>query len=152
MDKSVKTILTGIAIPVFGLALLGLTFLLDAQFQNLIDRFFPHSYNMNVNWFPPFKHILFLVLIMTVSFFILKAKKLKDFYKAVYSTVPTAVLLATAGLSLYGWPIVQYSVCVLIYAAIILYSLKTKKSWMYGYAVTLVALTLLIMVVAGVEI
>lgn len=152
MNKNVKTALTVVAIPVLSYLLLVLTFIVDAAFQHLIDRFFPPTYNMESNWLPPSKHIMFLVLVLIISFFILRAKKLKDFYKAVYSSVPTGVLLATAGLSLYSWPAVQYSVCVLIYAVIIFYLFKTKRSWMYFYAVSAVALSLLLMTVFGVEI
>lgn len=147
-----KTALTVVAIPVLSYILLGLAFLVDAVFQNLINRFFLPSYDVDVKWFPPSKHILFLVLILIISIFILRAKKFKDFYKAVYSSVPTGVLFATVGLSLYRWAAVQYSVCVLIYAFIILYLFKTKRSWMYFYAVSAVALTLLLMNIFGVEI
>jgi len=152
MNKNVKTALTVIAIPVLSYLLLGLTFIVDAVFQNLINRLFSPSYNMDVKWFPPSKHILFFVLILVISIFIFRTKKLKDFYKAVYSSVPTGVLLATAGLSLYRWPVAQYSVCALLYAAVIFYLIKTKRSWMYFYAVSAVALTLLLMTVFGVEI
>lgn len=152
MNKNVKTALTVIAIPVLSYLLLGMIFMVDAVYQNLINRLFPPSYNMDVKWFPPSKHILFLVLILVISIFIFRAKKLKEFYKAVYSSVPTGFLLATAGLSLYRWPAAQYSVCVLLYAAIILYLIKTKRSWMYFYSVSAVALSLLLMTVFGVEI
>lgn len=152
MNKNVKIALTALAIPVLSYFLLTLTFLVDAGFQHLIDRLFQPTYSAETNWLPPSKHIMFLVLILVISFFILRAKKLKDFYKAVYSSVPTGFLLATAGLSLYRWPAVQYSVCVLIYAVILFYLFKTKRSWMYFYAVSAVALSLLLMNAFGVEI
>jgi hypothetical protein len=152
MNKKVRNVLTVLAIPVLSYLLLSLTFLVDALFQNLINLLIPHSITIDANWIPPIKHTLFLVLILLISFFILRAKKIKDFYKAVYLSVPTGFLLATAGLSLYRWPVVQYSVCALLYAAVILYLIKTKRSWMYFYSVSAVALSLLMMTVFGVEI
>lgn len=152
MNKNLKTALTVVAVPVFGFILLNLTFILDAGYQFLINRFFPHNYDMEISWFPPAKHASFVVIILVISFFVFRAKKLKDIYKAIYACVPTAVTLVTVGMFLNHWQILVYIVSAVIYAAIILFLFLKKKPWVYWYSVTLTAAVLLIMAVTGVEI
>lgn len=106
---------------------------------------------MTTQWFPISKHILFVMIIALISWFVFKSK-LKELHKAIYSTVPTAVILVTGGMFLYRWPIISYIVGVLIYGIIIFYLYKTKKSWLFYYAVTWVALVLLIMGILGIDI
>lgn len=150
--KSVlKNVLTFIAIPVVGYILLLLTFMLDALFQMAINRFLPFNYNMTVYWLPISKHILFAAIILIIALFVFKSK-LKDLYKAVFASVPTAVILITEGIFLYRWPAVEYSICLLTYGIIIFYIYKTKRSWIYYYSVSWVALALLVMAISGVEI
>lgn len=150
--KSVlKNVLTFIAIPAAGYILLLLTFMLDALFQMAINRFFPLNYNMTVYWLPISKHILFAVIILILALLVFKSK-LKDSYKAVFAAVPTAVILITEGIFLYRWPAVEYIICPLTYGIIIFYLYKTRKSWIYYYSVSWVALALLVMAITGVEI
>lgn len=152
MNRKLKTAFTVVVVPVVGFILLGLTFILDAGYQFLINRFFPHNYDMDVSWFPPIKHLTFFVIVLVVSYFIFKAKKLKDIYKAVYACVPTAVILVSVGIFLYEWQMLVYGLSALIYAAIILYLILKKKPWFYWYSVTWTAAVLLIMAVTGTEI
>lgn len=70
--------------------------------------------------------------------------RLGELYKAAYSTVPVAVALVTTGMFLYRWPILAYSVGAIIVGAVILYLHRTKKNWLYYYAVILIASVLLI--------
>lgn len=146
-----KRIFTLIAIPILGYILLNLTFIFDFLFQSMLDKFFPIDYNMTCAWFPMGKHILFMVIIALISWFILKSN-LKELYKAIYSAVPTAVILVTVGMFLYHWPIIEYVVSMLILGIIIFYLYKTKKSWIFYYAVTWVALGLLVMSILGMDI
>jgi len=152
MNGKLKTVLTVAAVPVFGFILLNLTFMFDYGYQSLINRFFPHNYDMDVSWFPPAKHISFVVVILVISFFIFRAKKLKDIYKAIYACVPAAVVLVTIGMFLNHRQILVYIVSAAVYAAIMLYLFLKKKPWVYWYSVTLTAAVLLIMAVTGVEI
>lgn len=123
----------------------------DFLIQSLIDLFFPSDYNMNIQWFPLSKHILFVMIIALISWFVFKSK-LKKLHKAIYSTVPTAVILVTVGMFFYQWPIISYIVGILIYGIIIFYLYKTKKSWLFYYAVTWVVLVLLIMSIFRIDI
>lgn len=151
----IKNILSVIIITLFGFVLLNLTFILDFLFQGLIDAivnlFTKTDFNMAWPWFPPLKHGLFVVVIGLVSWLVFKSK-LKDIYKATYLTVPTAVILVTIGMSFYRWPVAVYSICGVLVAGILYFFYRTKKPWLYCYAVIIVSLVLLIMNLTGTEI
>lgn len=154
-NKVFKKILSAIAVTFFGFILLNLTFLFDAFYQGIIRRiigfFLALGPETNLYWFPPLMHGSFVVIIGLISWFVFKSK-LKVLYKAIYMTVPVAVVLATIGIFFYRWPIIPYSVGGLFSFGILYYFYKTKKPWLYYYSVILVNLTLLIMGIMGVDI
>jgi len=151
----VKNILSAIAVAIFGLILLNLTFIFDALYQGLIRRivglFISLDPDMRLYWFPPLMHGSFVVIIGLISWFVFRSK-LKMLYKAVYMTVPVAVVLVTLGIFLYGWPIVLYSVGSLLCICTLYYFFRTKQPWLYYYTVVLVGLTLAIYTLLGGEI
>lgn len=151
----VKNVLSALAVAFFGFILLNLTFLLDFLFQSVVDRivrfFTPDDFNMAWRWFPPAKHVMFVVIIGLISWPILRSK-LGTLYKAIYLTVPLAVILVTVGIFLYSWPIVSYLVGGLITIGILYYLYRTRQPWLYYYSVVLVALTLMIFTLLGGEI
>jgi hypothetical protein len=122
-----------------------------AVFQMLVHKLFSLDYNSAIRWFPISRHVSFAFIIMLIAWFVFKSK-LKDFYKAVYAMVPTAVILVTTGILLYQWPMVLYVIGTIFYGTIIIYLYKTKKSWIFYYAVTLVSAALLILGVLGIDI
>jgi len=146
-----KNIFYAVVIAFFGFILLNLTILFDFLIQSAIDQFFPAGLNMTSRWYPPVKHIIFVAIIALISWGVFKSR-LGELYKATYSTVPVAVALVTTGMFLYRWPILAYGVSAVILGAIILYLNRTKKTWLYYYAVILVASVLLIMGLLGVDI
>ncbi len=146
-----KNIFYAVAIAFFGFILLNLTFIFDWLIQTVIDQFFPADFNMTKTWYPPIKHLIFVVIMALISWGVFKSR-LSAIYKAIYTTVPVAVALVTTGIFLYRWPILAYSVSAVIVGAIILYLYRTKKTWLYYYAVILMASVLLIMSILGVEI
>jgi hypothetical protein len=155
-DKKIMyTILYILAIPIFGYILLGLTFLLDALFQGLIDfliNLFIHlNPNMTLYWYPPLKHSLFVVLIGIISWFIFKSE-LKDIYKAIYLFVPMATVYVTLGIFFYTIPFLPYILSFLVFLGVLHYIHKKKLSWIYYYSLLLISLLMLIVALAGVEI
>jgi hypothetical protein len=150
-----KNISIIIAMPILGFILLNLTFMFDALFQSILRtilrKFITFNYNTIASWIPISMHMSFALLILVISWFILKSK-LKDLYKAVYSPVPVAVILVTEGIFLYHWSAVVYIVGALTYGIIILYLYKTKKSWYFYYSVSWITLALLIIGILGVDI
>jgi hypothetical protein len=154
-NPHVKNILSAVAVAGFGFVLLGLTFLFDFLFQSLVDgvtRLFTSAdFNMAWYWFPPTKHAMFVVIIGLISWPIFRSK-LGVLYKAMYMTVPLAVIFATIGIFLYHWPIVPYLVGGLFTVGLLFYFYRTKQPWLYYYTLILVALSLMIFTLLGGEI
>jgi len=161
----VKGILSILAVTVIGFFLLNLAFILDALFQGLIDAvvsiFYPIDYDMLFNyeavyWYPPLKHGLFVVLIGIISWYVFRSK-LGDVWKATYMVVPMATVLLTIGIFtsvLPGalWPLVSISLGTLFTLVVLYYLYRTKQPWIYYYSAMAMALTMLMVVLFGVEI
>jgi hypothetical protein len=151
----VKNILSALAVAGFGFVLLNLAFILDFLFQSLIIaiiKLFVHiEPAMDLVWFPPVMHVAFVILISVISWFVFRSK-LRVLYKAIFMTVPAAVVLVTIGMFLYRWPLVSYPLGVLSTIATLYYFYRSKQPWLYFYAVILVALALLAMNLTGQEI
>lgn len=149
----VKNILSVIAVVVGGMILLNLTFMFDYGFQSLLKFIFYRNTDliMTVPWLPGLQHGLFVVLIGFISWLIFRTKW-PTLVKAIYLPVPTAVVLATVGISTYQWPWLSYGLGGLIVITTLYYFFRTKQPWLYYFAVILVAIALLIMGITGQEI
>lgn len=154
-SKLAKNILSVLAVAVFGLILLNLTFIFDALYQGVIrgivQLFIPLTPDTNIFWLPGLFHGSFVVVIGIISLFVFKSK-LKVLYKAIYMTVPVAVVLATVGIFFYQWPIIPYLLGTLIVIGTLYYFYRTKQPWLYYYTVILVSLALAIFSLSGGEI
>lgn len=150
-----KNILSVVAITFFGFVLLNLTFVLDFLFvtaiTKLINLFTSIDLAITYGWYPPVMQGLFIITIGLVSWLVFRSK-LGTFLKAAYLTIPTAIALATVGMSLYRWPVVVYSLSGLLVIITLYYFYRTKKPWLYWYAIIIVSFALLIMVLTGAEI
>lgn len=146
-----KGILMAIAVAVLGMVLLYLIFFLDYFYNLLFDFVLPMLNNIDIRWIPPLRHIIFLIIILAVSSFILK-KKLPIVFKAALAMVPVAMTFVTIGMFLSDLPILLYGFCLWIYIGIVLYLRRKKKPWQYFYSVTLIAAVLLIMAILGIDI
>jgi hypothetical protein len=151
---AVRNVLPAIGIAFLGFILLNLTFMLDYLFHisiiGLVKLFTSQDPGMRSVWFPPAMHIAFTVLIGLISWIIFRSR-LNNFFKATFLTVPSAVVLVTAGMFLYRLPIIAYSLSSLLVAGILFIFYRTKMSWLFSFAVILVALTLLISNLLGME-
>jgi len=151
----VKNIFSALAVAVFGFILLNITFLFDALYQGilrgLIGLFVPLNLDMNLYWFPPLMHISFVVIIGLISWFIFKSK-LKLIYKAIFMTVPLAVVFATIGMFLYKWIWAVYLLGILFGAGVLYYLYRTKQPWIYYYTLILISLLMFLVILFGVEI
>jgi hypothetical protein len=130
----VKNIVSALAVTVFGAVLLILTFLLDFLAVMVIGQFlgpFLQAGFERTFWFPPLTQAVFALVVAVITWAVFKAK-LPEIYKAAYTIVPTAVAL--------------------VVAAILAYLYRARESWIYHYAVLLVALVLLIMGLTGTDI
>lgn len=146
-----NNILAVLAIAVLGFILLNLVFLLNFLLFRLSDIIIPHESVPSIPWYPFVRHVFFLLLILLLSWFILRTK-LRPFYKAVYLTVPVAVTLATAGMLLYNWPVLTYVTGAFVTGGILFYLFRNRLHWYYYYTTLLVALTLLVFSLSGADI
>lgn len=157
-NSIVKNILSALAVAGFGFILLNAAFIFNFLFQRLVgaiigfftpldlfDLFRSHP------WFPPLMHFSFVAIIGIISWLIFRTK-LGVLYKAIYMTVPLAVVYVTFGMFLYRWPAAAYSLSGLFTLGILYYFYRTKQPWLYYYTVILVSLTLLIFNLSGGEI
>lgn len=150
----VKNVLFALAVAVFGFVLLNLAFLFAAVFQKFIDilaRIFFVSETEAPQWYFILRHLLFVVVILLITWLVFRTK-LQPIYKAIFMTVPIAVVYVTIGLLLYEMPVFLYVICGLITVGLLYYFIRNKKSWLYSYTVILVAVALLIMTLTGAEI
>jgi len=94
---------------------------------------------------------LFVGVIGVISWFVFRSK-LGVLYKAIFMTVPLAVVFATLGIFLYRWPIAAYSLGGLFAIGVLYYFYRTKQPWLYYYTVILIGITMLLVGLLGVEI
>jgi len=151
----IKNILSALAVAFFGFILLNLAFLFDYLFQSairlLIRIFTPADLYMKFTWFPPAMHFLFVIVIGLISWLVFRSK-LRVLFKAIYMTVPLAVVFVTLGMFLYPWPLIALFLGGLFAIGILYYFYLTKQPWLYYYTVILVGLTLAIFSLLGGEI
>ncbi|RPJ63459.1 MAG: hypothetical protein EHM12_02265 [Dehalococcoidia bacterium] len=148
INPRVKNILSALAVAVLGFILLNITFLLNFLLFKLIDLSLPHELVSAFQWFPMVRHALFLVIIMLVSWAVLRSK-LSTLYKAIYLIVPVAVVIVSIGIFMYQWPPAAYLVAGIFTAGILFYLYCMRQPWLYYYAVLLVALTLMVFTLLG---
>lgn len=150
-----KNILSALAVAGFGFVLLNLTFLFDALYQGIIRRlvglFMPLDYSGPQSWFPLVMHGSFVVVIGLISWLVWRTKW-GVLTKAIYLTVPCAVVFVTIGMFLSNWPVLVYTLGGLLGLGVLSYFYRTKQPWLYYYSVILVGLTLAIFTLAGGEI
>jgi hypothetical protein len=155
-NPTVKHILSAIAVPIIGFLLLNLVFILDFLFQTAVRRifaFFGRNMNpeQNLLFIPPFLHILFAILVLLISWFVLRSK-LGTLWKAIYLTVPWAVVLATLGILLYQQPLTLAIMGISLIISFLVYLYQTQQPWIYYYSVILVAVVLSVFTLMGGEI
>lgn len=150
----IKYILSALAVAIFGFILLNVTFFLDYIFQSIVGFFIrlftSVDYNMT-SWYPPLMHLLFLVIIVLISWFVFHSK-VKVLYRSIYMTVPLAAVFATIGIFLYRRPTFAYLLGAIFFISVLYYFYKTKKPWIYYYTLVLVSFVMLLVSILGVEI
>ena len=153
-NRSIKNVLSALLVAVGGFIFLNITFLLDFLFQSVLRRvvmIISPEKGSPPGWFPPVNHVLFVLLILLVSWFVFRSR-LNVLIKATFAVVPIAVMLATIGILLNRWPLAIYAVGALFAGAVLFYLYCTKRHWLYFFAVILVAAAMGIFTLAGGEI
>ncbi|MCL5795377.1 MAG: hypothetical protein M1338_03390 [Patescibacteria group bacterium] len=135
--------------------MLNITFLFDFFFQNaviwIINLFTPVDMMRANNWFLPLLHGGFMVLIVLISWFVFRSK-LKPIFKAIYMTVPLAVVFVTIGIFFYPWPVIVYILASIFGLGVLYYFYRTKQPWIYYFTLILVSLALIVANLLEIEI
>jgi hypothetical protein len=148
----VRRTLSALVVAAAGYVLLNLTFLFYWAVSLLLRLVLnPGDIPDECPWFMPVSFAVATVIIGLVSWFIFRSRLL-TLVKAVYMTVPVAVVLVLIGIAFYRWPAVPYVVNGLLTIGVLYIFHRTKQPWLYFYSVILVALTLLIFTLLGGEI
>ncbi len=155
INNLAKNIFLALAVAFFVFLLLNITFIFYAAFQGVIiwifSLFILTEPEMEYYWFPALMHGLFVVVIGLLSYVVFKSR-IRVIYKAIYLTVPVAVVLASIGMFLSRWLVIVYSFGSLFCLCTLYYLYRKKLSWLYYYTVILVAIVLAIFTLSGGEI
>jgi hypothetical protein len=146
-----KNTLSALAILVSIPILLTLIFLLYALINDFYDKIIP--WRQNVGPVPYFflRPITLFVILAVLSWFIFRSK-LATLYKAIYTTVPVATVLAFIAIDFEGRPVLVYSLGALFSLGVLAYLFLTKKPWLYYFSVIFISITLLVIGLLGVDI
>jgi len=152
-----KKILSALFISVFGVILLNLAFLFVAGFVNgslaLYKLITSKQLEINNNIF--FGHVFLIIsilIILIISLFILKSKKIKTLYKATYFMVPLAVVYVIFGMFLSNFTVLLYIISALIFFSVLYYLHRNKQSWLYYYSLIFISIIMLIMNILKIDI
>ncbi|MDI6816455.1 MAG: hypothetical protein QME41_04600 [Actinomycetota bacterium] len=140
-----RNILSAVVVVAFGFILLNLTFMFFALVTKFFELFLPF------NLVPISGLIAGSMIITVLSWFIFRSK-LGTIYKAIYMTVPVAVVLALIGILFYRWSWLSITLGGLFSVSILIYLIRARKSWLYSLSLILVSLVLLIMTLLGIDI
>lgn len=148
-----KNVLDALIIMGLGFVLFNFAFLLAAivgnSYRTLIRFLFKGIDNLNfVNFM---WHYIFVIIILVLSWFILRSK-LSDLLKASYLTMPLIVILTEIGLQLFDWQIAVWILGIAFVSGVLLYLYKTKRSWLYYFATIYVSIVAMLVVVLGIDI
>lgn len=147
----IRNTLLALFIALSGFTLLNLTFLFYAAIINGVALLFPDDYAMKSGLYMP-TMMTIISLGIIVGYYFVYQSKIKDIYKATLMTIPTAIILIMEGIMLSEWPWAAIPAGAVLTAGALYYFYKAKKSWLYWFAVIIVALALVIMIATGTDI
>lgn len=154
-NPTVKNILAALAVAGAGFVLLNITFIFDFLFQSavigFIKLFTPVNFETNFQWLPPVMHGLFVIIVGIISWFVFHSK-MRTLFKAIFMTMPLAVVFVTLGMFFYRWPAIAFSLGGLFAVGVLYYFYRTKQPWLYYYVMILIGLVMLLVGLLGVEI
>lgn len=145
-----KKILSAIAIIVGGFVLWNLAFVLAAAVSFCWRAMLgiPNDQIAASGW-----RYLFLALVLIISWFVLRAKRVNTLIKATYFTMPLMVILILEGIQLYAYSNwLAFIIGAIIDLAVLFYLYKKKSPWQYYFATIFTGATALIVMLAGIDI
>ncbi len=137
-------IIIGVGFVLFNVAFILAYFVMKAY--DMVIMTFVDNYAIRFSW-----HYLYLILVLLLSWFVFR-RRLEDLVKATFSTMPLIVVLSEVGIQFYQWPILVWVFGAAIVGAVLLYLYKTKRSWLYYFAVIYVVVVEIFIMLSGKEI
>ena len=150
-NSNLKKVLAPLSIVVSIPILLTLLFLFYALIFNFYDKIIPWSQDAGPNPYFILRPITLFVILAVISCFIFHSK-IATLYKAIYTTVPVATVLAFIAIYFNDRPVLIYSLGALFSLGVLAYLFLTKKSWLYYFSVIIISITLLVVGLLGVDI
>lgn len=130
-----------IAIPLGGLFMMALTFVVYALLFNLLETwFFPN----NSLGFPADTFRRNFALTLVLLYLLLMRGRLPDLLKAILLTAPLSTVIITVGHAFYMRPTVSISAMFVTVILCGLLLLRFKKPWVYYYAGAVASLVALV--------
>jgi len=146
-----KKLLAAVAIVLGGFFLFNVVFLIFAGVINGVLFFLPDDFMATNPWYMPVAMTTIGVAFL-VGFFFLFKSKLFPLLKAIFMTVPAAIVFVGIGIALYRWPFAVYTVSTLVGLITFYGFYRTKAPWLYYFSVLYVTIALVIMTLTGAEI
>ena len=143
MEFIKKYLLPVVVIMVGGFFLFGVAFVGDFAFQSVLRRLVRIDFPL---------HIPYALLVLVISYFILKSTKLPDLFKATYFCMPAMVTLLITYISLYNWVIVAYIAEVIVAGLLLFYLIRTKRTWIFYFALSYVLVLVITIRILGIDI
>ncbi|MDD3036161.1 MAG: hypothetical protein PHO93_04545 [Candidatus Saccharimonadaceae bacterium] len=150
-DPYVKKTLQAIFIFLVGFILLCVTYLVYATVYNITDYLVPKEFVLANSWYESIR-MLVVSLALLLGFGFLLKSKLSNIYKAAIMIVPTTIILVVSGVILYENPLASYLLGSLMTFTALAYLHLTKQPWYYWFAIAVVAVSLMVVAMTGVEI
>jgi hypothetical protein len=147
----VKNTLSALAILVSIPILLTLIFLFYALINSFYDKIIPGSQNAEQIPYFFLRPITLFVILAVLSWLVFRSK-LAALYKAIYTTVPVATVLAFIGIYFNSRPVLIYSLGALVSLGVLAYLFFKKKPWLYYFSVIVISIILLVVALLGVDI
>ena len=143
MEFIKKYLLPIVVVMVGGFVLFGVAFFGDFAFQTVLRRLVRIEFPL---------HIPYALLVLVISYFILKSTRLPDLLKAAYFCVPAMVTLLITYISLYNWPVVAYIAEIIVAGLLLFYLIRTKRTWIFYFALAYVLVLVITIRIMGIDI
>jgi len=145
-----KNVLSAVVIAAGGFMLWNVAFMLAAAVNRLYGMVMGLSDGLENNrvWM-----YVYLFIVLLISWFIFRAKRLNVLLKAAYLTMPLMVVLVLGGIQTYQQPKwVPLGIGAVIVLVVLLYLYRKKLPWQYYFATGVTAIMALIVVLADIQI
>lgn len=153
--KSLKSIiLQVILIAVVAFILWNVVFILDYLFSlTILDlvKLLTGGSEQDFDFLMPLIQVAYASLFGRAAWLVWKSR-VKIIYKAIFLTIPMAIVLVLAGIFFYRWPAAAFGVGTLATLGVLFQFQRTKQPWQYWWSVIFTSVALAIFFLSGGEI